>query len=134
MGSSFPALLFDLQIQCRFLQQSLLLYLSLGLVERALSPSNFQVCFQPNGYDICHADFVLHCNVAKNARTAIGYSTKEISLYMTPDYVRTADHGGYVSMGGAGYIYPLRLSAARGYSEGDEVKVSKRICRSINLL
>lgn len=29
---------------------------------------------------------------------------------------------GYVSFGGAGYIYPAKASAKRGYAEGDRIK------------
>ena len=57
----------------------------------------------------------------KDARTAIGYSfTKPpVSKYMTPDYISGQ---GYISMGGAGFIYPSKSRASAGYGKGDTVK------------
>lgn len=57
----------------------------------------------------------------KNGRTAIGFSfNKPISTYLTPDYTTVNN---YISMGGAGFIYPMKVSAKRGYQQGDKVSV-----------
>ena len=56
----------------------------------------------------------------KQRKTAIGFSTTRppTDTYLIPDYYSS---GGYVSMGGAGFLYPMRTSASRGYKEGDLV-------------
>lgn len=56
----------------------------------------------------------------KESRTAIGFLSRPVNEYMTPDYL-TDSTVHYVSMGGAGYIYPTRKSASRGYQNGDSV-------------
>ena len=56
----------------------------------------------------------------KESRTAIGFLSRPVNEYMTPDYL-TDSTIQYVSMGGAGYIYPTRKSALRGYQNGDSV-------------
>jgi hypothetical protein len=58
----------------------------------------------------------------KDARTAIGYifTKPPVSKYMTPDYINGQ---GYISMGGAGFIYPSKSRASSGYGKGDVVKV-----------
>ena len=58
----------------------------------------------------------------KDARTAIGYifTKPPISSYMTPDYINGQ---GYISMGGAGFIYPSKSRASSGYGKGDSVNV-----------
>ena len=58
----------------------------------------------------------------KEMKTAIGFSTVQppVDTYLTPDF---HSGGEYVSMGGAGFIYPLKNSACRGYKEGDTVTV-----------
>lgn len=61
----------------------------------------------------------------KGARTAIGLSSSPISTYLTPDFT-IAPHPSYLSMGGAGFIYPSKNRARRGYAEGDVVKVNLR--------
>lgn len=58
--------------------------------------------------------------VKKESRTAIGFLSKPVGEYMTPDYL-TDPTIKYVSIGGAGYIYPNRKSASRGYQNGDSV-------------
>jgi hypothetical protein len=61
--------------------------------------------------------------IEKSRRTAIGVSaTKlaDLNTYLTPDYYSGSD---YVSMGGAGYFYPSRSRATKGYAEGDTVRV-----------
>ena len=60
----------------------------------------------------------------KDARTAIGYifTKPPVSKYMTPDYINGQ---GYISMGGAGFIYPSKSRASSGYGKGDVVKVEK---------
>ena len=58
----------------------------------------------------------------KNSRTAIGFLSKPTNDYMTPQYMTDANIY-YISMGGAGYIYPKCKSATRGYSNGDSVSV-----------
>lgn len=59
----------------------------------------------------------------KDKKTAIGFVflDKPESRYLTPDYV---DHKDYLSMGGAGFIYPKRKRASRGYAIGDIVECS----------
>ena len=56
----------------------------------------------------------------KQRKTAIGFSTirPPSDTYLIPDYYSS---GGYISMGGAGFLYPMRTSASRGYKEGDLV-------------
>ena len=39
---------------------------------------------------------------------------------MTPAYISGSN---YVSFGGAGFVYPSNARAARGYAEGDTVRV-----------
>lgn len=61
----------------------------------------------------------------KEPRTAIGLaaSPPPFASYLTPDRAASLD---YVSFGGAGFIYPFRRSASRGYAVGDTVSVSLR--------
>ena len=56
----------------------------------------------------------------KQRKTAIGFSSTQppTDTYLIPDYY---SGNGYISMGGAGFIYPMRTSASRGYKEGDTV-------------
>lgn len=56
----------------------------------------------------------------KQRKTAIGFSSTQppTDTYLIPDYY---SGDGYISMGGAGFIYPMRTSASRGYKEGDTV-------------
>lgn len=58
----------------------------------------------------------------KEKKTAIGFSTVQppVDTYLTPEF---HSGGEYVSMGGAGFMYPLKTSASRGYKEGDTVTV-----------
>ena len=53
----------------------------------------------------------------KQRKTAIGFSATRppSDTYLIPDYYSGGD---YVSMGGAGFIYPMRDSASRGYKVG----------------
>lgn len=55
----------------------------------------------------------------KGARTAVGYMAEPSTRYMTPDYLPK----GYVSMGGAGFIYPASRQSGSSYGEGDTVRV-----------
>jgi SPRY domain len=59
----------------------------------------------------------------KDSRTAIGFATAQppSNTYMTPDYYRGSVS--YISMGGAGFIYPAKSRATGGYKEGDRVSV-----------
>jgi SPRY domain len=58
----------------------------------------------------------------KEKKTAIGFSAVQppVDTYLTPEF---HSGGAYISMGGAGFIYPLKTSASRGYMEGDTVTV-----------
>lgn len=58
----------------------------------------------------------------KEKKTAIGFSAVQppVDTYLIPDYYPGGD---YISMGGAGFIYPMRNSASRGYKEGDLITV-----------
>lgn len=58
----------------------------------------------------------------KEKKTAIGFSAVQPpeDTYLTPDFY---SGGEYISMGGAGFIYPLKSSASKGYREGDTVTV-----------
>lgn len=60
----------------------------------------------------------------KEAKTAIGLSFSDdashYTRYLTPDY---CSEDKYVSFGGAGFVYPSRSRAARGYAEGDTVGI-----------
>mmetsp|Transcript_40375 Transcript_40375/g.59447 ORF Transcript_40375/g.59447 Transcript_40375/m.59447 type:complete len:154 (+) Transcript_40375:140-601(+) len=68
-----------------------------------------------------NASFSVHMPV-KASRTAIGWcSATECDKYLTPDY-RSSAHPHYVSIGGAGYIYPSKNRASKGYGEGDTVR------------
>lgn len=67
----------------------------------------------------------------KNARTAIGFMGMEPpdERYMTPDYITATSSGssgtakgGYVSMGGAGFIYPFRTQTGVKYGQGDSIR------------
>lgn len=62
--------------------------------------------------------------IVKEQRMAIGlsFSNSPSALYMKPDY--NPDLSGYISFGGAGYIYPESRLAKRGYANGDTVKMS----------
>ena len=70
------------------------------------------------------------CNIAtfsvkfnkKDKKTAIGFSAVQppTDTYLIPDYYTG---GQYISMGGAGFLYPMKTSASRGYKEGDLVTV-----------
>ncbi|KXZ44099.1 hypothetical protein GPECTOR_74g713 [Gonium pectorale] len=70
----------------------------------------------------------------KGVRTAVGFLENPKSLeYMTPDYLR----GGYVSYGGAGFIYPAKQMSRATYGEGDRIKCelcfdSKRVTFWVN--
>lgn len=55
----------------------------------------------------------------KGVRTALGFLEKPRSEYMTPDYLGS---GGYVSYGGAGFIYPAKAMSRMTYAEGDTVR------------
>ena len=55
-------------------------------------------------------------------KQAIGWAAATDSdKYLTPDY-RSSKEPHYVSMGGAGFIYPSKASALKGYGEGDSVR------------
>jgi len=71
-----------------------------------------------------HSAFSVHFHT-KEPRTAIGIaaSPPPLASYLTPDRAASPD---YVSFGGAGFIYPFRRSATRGYTVGDTVTVSLR--------
>jgi hypothetical protein len=55
----------------------------------------------------------------KGVRTALGFLEQPRAEYMTPDYLSGA---GYVSYGGAGFIYPAKAMSKATYTEGDSVK------------
>jgi hypothetical protein len=58
----------------------------------------------------------------KERRTAIGFSFGNPEAnYLTPTYVQ---HHNYISMGGAGFIYPMTVNCGTGYGEGDQVSCS----------
>lgn len=67
------------------------------------------------------ATFSVKFNI-KEKKTAIGFSVTQppIDTYLIPDHYSERD---YISMGGAGFLYPMRTSATRGYKEGDLVTV-----------
>ncbi|KAG2449061.1 hypothetical protein HYH02_005810 [Chlamydomonas schloesseri] len=54
----------------------------------------------------------------KGVRTAVGFMETPRNEYMTPDYLR----GGYVSYGGAGFIYPAKAMSRASYGEGDTIR------------
>ncbi|KAG1653950.1 hypothetical protein FOA52_002847 [Chlamydomonas sp. UWO 241] len=57
----------------------------------------------------------------KQARTAIGFSADpELATYMTPTY--SPGLSSYISMGGAGFIYPAGASSSGRYGEGDTLR------------
>lgn len=58
----------------------------------------------------------------KDKKTAIGFSAVQppADTYLIPDYYSGNQ---YISMGGAGFIYPMRTSASKGYKEGDLITV-----------
>lgn len=65
----------------------------------------------------------------KSARTAIGFMGMEPpdERYMTPDFIPSVSSGssvkgGYVSMGGAGFIYPSRTQTGCPYGQGDSIR------------
>jgi hypothetical protein len=47
------------------------------------------------------------------------------NLYVSDTYLIPGYYSGsqYISMGGAGFMFPLRTSASRGYKDGDLVTV-----------
>ena len=51
----------------------------------------------------------------KDARTAIGFVAQPMATYLTPTYSKQAQ--GYVSMGGAGFVYPASMASGSCYSE-----------------
>ncbi|PNW88394.1 hypothetical protein CHLRE_01g027500v5 [Chlamydomonas reinhardtii] len=53
----------------------------------------------------------------KGVRTAVGFMETPRQEYMTPDYLRA----GYVSYGGAGFIYPAKAMSRASYGEGDTI-------------
>jgi len=60
----------------------------------------------------------------KDARTAIGYCFRSppITTYLTPDYTTTTSSSAdYISYGGAGFIYPIKARASKGYGNGDTI-------------
>ena len=63
----------------------------------------------------------------KDARTAIGYCFRSppITTYLTPDYTSTTTttttSADYISYGGAGFIYPIKARASKGYGNGDTI-------------
>ena len=57
----------------------------------------------------------------KQARTAVGFMAQPLETYLTPSYTE-AQAGGYVSMGGAGFIYPASVASGSRYGEGDTVR------------
>ena len=66
--------------------------------------------------------------VQKDAKTAIGLATFQPPqgqyTYLTPDSFSASPPGEvYVTMGGAGFIYPQKCSATRGYKNGDKITV-----------
>lgn len=61
----------------------------------------------------------------KGVRTAVGFTESPAEEYMTPDYRRDR---GYISMGGAGFIYPAKAMSRATYGEGDTVGRTP-ICR-----
>ncbi|GLC46755.1 hypothetical protein PLESTB_001344700 [Pleodorina starrii] len=70
----------------------------------------------------------------KGVRTALGFLEQPRSEYMTPDYLTG---GGYVSYGGAGFIYPAKAMSRATYTEGDTVRCelcfdSKRVTFWVN--
>lgn len=75
------------------------------------------------------ASFSVKFNV-KERKTAIGFSGSQppIDTYLIPDHY---SGGGYISMGGAGFLYPMRTSASRGYKEGDLVTVQLNFSAAI---
>jgi len=72
----------------------------------------------------------------KERKTAIGFIFNlPFATYMTPTY--SSEKANYLSMGGAGFIYPKTRSAKRGYGEGDTVGVkvdweSNKVVFSVN--
>ena len=73
----------------------------------------------------CHAFEV--AMPIKQARTAVGFVAQPLETYLTPSYTDpTGQPGqapaGYVSMGGAGFIYPVSVAAGSRYGEGDTVR------------
>ncbi len=58
----------------------------------------------------------------KDCRTAVGFSSDPpIATYLTPSY--TSGRGSpYVSMGGAGFIYPATMVSGSSYGRGDSVR------------
>jgi hypothetical protein len=73
--------------------------------------------------------------VQKDAKTAIGVATFQPPqgqyTYLTPDSFGASPPGEvYVTMGGAGFIYPQKKSATRGYKNGDTVKVEVDFAKS----
>jgi hypothetical protein len=62
-------------------------------------------------------------NSALPLAQAIGWAAAPDSdNYLTPDYRSVDTTPCYVSMGGAGFIYPARARASKGYGEGDKVR------------
>ena len=57
----------------------------------------------------------------KEARTAIGLSADPMATYLTPSYSKQTKR--YVSMGGAGFMYPSSRASGARYGEGDMVRV-----------
>ncbi|GIL95586.1 hypothetical protein Vretimale_1543, partial [Volvox reticuliferus] len=55
----------------------------------------------------------------KSVRTALGFLEQPRTEYMTPDYLAGR---GYVSYGGAGFIYPAKTMSKATYTEGDTVR------------
>ena len=58
----------------------------------------------------------------KKAKTAVGLraSSESTSQYLTPSYEMSE---GYVSMGGAGFIYPSSRATGCRYGEGDSIEI-----------
>lgn len=56
----------------------------------------------------------------KQARTAIGFTAEPYDTYLTPSYSKRGSR--YVSMGGAGFIYPEARASGSSYGEGDVIK------------
>lgn len=62
----------------------------------------------------------------KQARTALGFTAQPLETYLTPSCTAGAGQpghaAGYVSMGGAGFIYPASVASGSRYGEGDTVR------------
>ena len=90
---------------------------------RAISSCNYYAAI-PIARNVGNHKFSVKM-LKKPCKMAIGYSfsqdDNERKKYMTPSYT---SEGKYISMGGAGFVYPMTKQTGGTYKEGDTVEVA----------